>query len=445
APRPRLSWTFDHPLDPHWRIDDPMALAREPGTGALHMHSSLAKTIARLPLRHDGGTFGVSVEIAVDQVEWGSTIEVKLHGGAVTTGVRVFGEGSVEAPDFAYRGLHPHEAVVLPKVPAGRIRLDHTIYPELELQTVTLEIPGTPKQRHVRPVDVAITPGAMTFELIATSTSPLLVGHARIHRIELHGLELDPAGHDAAGAPDQALARAIVEGELTAALALLPPPGALAPGDLRLLWRSELLARLGDLDGAAAALRRGLDVPEDSPFNAAFTLQLHTTRGPWQLVVDRVLGPKALWFLHDLTALSHPWRPEAVGDALARLAAWPREPVASDSRRLSDQALALIVRGEAWRRFGRPDLARPDLDAAAAIVRRPGLEIPRQMIDELQQRRLELAARTGDRERALELMTAMIREAPSPEIRLERFRGREELVALLRPEDWAALAALTRE
>jgi len=36
-------------------------------------------------------------------------------------------------------------------------------------------------------------------------------------------------------------------------------------------------------------------------------------------------------------------------------------------------------------------------------------------------------------------------EVLAPDIRLERLRGSEELRALLRPEDWAALDLLTRE
>jgi len=37
APRPRLAWTFARPLDPRWQIADPLALTREPGSGALHL------------------------------------------------------------------------------------------------------------------------------------------------------------------------------------------------------------------------------------------------------------------------------------------------------------------------------------------------------------------------------------------------------------------------
>ena len=213
-----------------------------------------------------------------------------------------------------------------------------------------------------------------------------------------------------------------------------------------MLWRSELLARLGDLDGAAEALRQGLRVPKDSPFHRAFKLHLHASDGPWHMVAARVLGPHLVQELYDVTALSHPWRAGAVGDALARLAGWSREPdPGADREQLIDHALALTIRGEAWRRFGRPELARPDLDAAAAIMESPSVEIPRQLRDELQQRRLELAARTGERELATELMTAMLSEALSPDIRLERLRGREELRTLLRPEDWAALERRTRE
>jgi hypothetical protein len=149
---------------------------------------------------------------------------------------------------------------------------------------------------------------------------------------------------------------------------------------------------------------------------------------------------------HDSAVISHPWRPGAVGEALAQLAGWSRTPEpAATAAQLADQALALAVRGDAWRRFGRLDLAGLDLDAAAAILTSMAVEVSRALLDEVQQRRLELAARVGDRAQALTLMTALLRDALSAEIRLERLRGRPELVALLRDEDWAALAALARE
>ncbi len=443
APRPELALRFDQPLDPHWELRDPLALAREPGAGALRLHNAPDGVIASLPLRHDGGTIDVTIDVELELAEWGSEFEIWL--GADDTPVsrmRLVGQGSVETPGFQFMDHDPQETIKLPQLPVGRIRLHHVLYPELQLETITIEIPGIPPIRRVRERPLSL-PATLSLELRTRTTSRSLIARARLHGITLTGLTLAELP---APDPRRALVRAIVEGELMTALAALPPIEALAPGDLRLLWRAELLARIGDIEASALALRRALDVSADDPIYKAFVLHMHATDGPLRLVARRALGPGLVAMLHDPVVLTHPWRPGAVGEALAQLAGWSRDPdPAATSKQLADQALALMLRGEAWRRFGRPDLAGPDLAAAAAIIAIPNPELPPQLLDEVLQNRLDLAVGGGDRTNALAMMTAMLQGSTAPAILLERLRGRAELVALLRDEDWAVLTGLARD
>ena len=81
----------------------------------------------------------------------------------------------------------------------------------------------------------------------------------------------------------------------------------------------------------------------------------------------------------------------------------------------------------------------------AAIIAIPNPELPPQLLDEVLQNRLDLAVGGGDRTNALAMMTAMLQGSTAPAILLERLRGRAELVALLRDEDWAVLTGLARD
>ncbi len=112
---------------------------------------------------------------------------------------------------------------------------------------------------------------------------------------------------------------------------------------------------------------------------------------------------------------------------------------------LADHVLALIVRGEAWHRFGRLDLARRDLAAAAAIAERPGVSVEPRLLHDLRQYQLAVAAGLGDRGEALTHATAMFHDAQAPAVLLERLHNRDDLRALFTDDDWAALAPLARE
>ncbi len=273
---------------------------------------------------------------------------------------------------------------------------------------------------------------------------PQYFTRAFVRAVELEGLTIDDTA--AAVDPAQSVARAIVEGEHLVALAAVPPTAALAPGDPRLLWRAALLARIDQPEPAADALRRALAVPEDSPIYEALATQLQFGESAWISAVRRALGPHSVRFHYPVGLLQHPWRPGAVATALAGLATWPRAPgpAATPTQRV-DHLVALIVRGEAWHRFGRLDLAHQDLAAAAEIGDDPELVVDPKLLPDLRQYQLAVAAALGDRNESLALATRMFADALSPEIFFERLKNRDDLVALFTPSDWARLAALAHE
>jgi hypothetical protein len=75
---PTLALRFDRPLDPGWRIHDPLAVARDPGTGSLSLRTSSDRVLAELPLVWDGGSVELSVDLALDHLDWGTRLEVSV-------------------------------------------------------------------------------------------------------------------------------------------------------------------------------------------------------------------------------------------------------------------------------------------------------------------------------------------------------------------------------
>ncbi len=442
APRSRHDLRFDRPLDPRWQIQNPLRLTRDPTRRALQVLSGTGNEVATLPLRHDGGTLAITLELDVELAEWGSQLEIELLAGeTVLVGIGVGGHGGTDAPEFRVetRGAARH---VLPRPPAGTIRMHHAIYPDLGLEIAELEVPGQATMRHSWPLKSVITP-RLQLRIQANTILPAYFTRAFIRTIDLEGLSIDNS--EAAGS-DQLLARAIVEGEHLAALAALPATGTLAPGDPRLLWRAVLHARIDQQDPAAEALGRAVAGPEDSPIHDALRGQLQYGESLLSSAARRALGPHSVHYQYPVGLLQHPWRPGAVALALAELAAWPREPdPAATPAQLADHINALIVRGEAWHRFGRPGLARDDLAAAAAIAERPGIPVEPRLLNDMRSYQLAVAAALGDRTLSVALATRMFADALSPQIFFERLQHRDDLVAIFTADDWANLRALARD
>ena len=442
TPRSHLAIRFDRALDPRWQIHEPIRLLRDPSRQALRLESGITPVVASLPLRHDGGTIIFSYDLDVDLAEWGSDIGVHLLAGDTPLSrVVMGGRGGTDNPEFTLEGLGKDNRS-FPNMPAGKLHLRHAIYPDLQLALVDITIAGQPIHHDSFPFTQPL-PQRLSLRLIGQAILPSLITRGFLHAIELEGLEIDDA---ALQGPDQASARAIVEGEHLAALAALPPTPALPPGDPRLLWRSTVHARIDQQDLAVDALRRALAVPEDHKIYTALTAQLQQSEPLWTSTVHRALGPASVRFLYPANLLQHPWRPGALAHALAQLAPWPREPSpTATARELADQVTALVVRGEAWHHFGRLELARQDLAAAAAIAERQDLPLESRLILEMRQTQLAVAARLGDRKEGLTVATRMFGDALSPEIFFERLRNRDDLLALFTAADWATLAALAHE
>ena len=450
AARPELALRFDRPLDPAWRIADPLALAREPGTGALSLETTPNTVIAELPLAWDGGSVALTVDAAIEHADWGSSLDVVLSpadddvawlalsfsaGGQTARPVR-----RVHALTGTLGTTHSH-AFTIPPDMTGRFRAHFRHDPELDAGLVELALPGGEVVRQVLPhqqgvLPTAPAPGPLRLRLLGRTIEPEFHGRLLVHAIDLLGVHIDHARADPG--PDAALRRLLVEGELGDALARL---AALPPGGEPDLWRAEVLAGLGRLDEAAAALRT---VAADPALRPQLAQLLARDRDAFFLAARRGLGPALNDLLASAKRLSAPWRPTMTRRLLGDLATHPLDPPATPSPD-PDQwhCEALLLRGLSWQYSGRLDLARRDLEAAWRVLDDParapsGRELLR---SEAIRRLLELAAAQQDVAAARRWLAVTLDESPIPELSLEQVRARRDLQALLSPADWDDLAA----
>jgi hypothetical protein len=363
---PALALRFDRPLDPGWRIHDPLAVARDPGTGSLSLRTSSDRVLAELPLAWDGGSVELSVDLALDHLDWGTRLEVSvsppdlddswlaltLRSGGSTARPSL-GASATWGPKSETWGLQ-HE---LPSGYTGRVRLHFRHDVELGLALAEITPAGAPGVRKALSEAPRAPPrGPLRLRLTSRTVEPQLVGQIRVHAIDLTGFR--PGPWPTPADPDADTARLIAEGELGSALVRLAAPG----DDVRALWRAHLLARLGRHDAAAealtVALRGVFDLTPTAPPRARLDqLFLHD---PDELhgVARRVLGP-ALDEIYVTPLLNRvPMRPGLVRHRLTDLDPHPLAPPA-DRDPLGDRRHCdgLIVRGAAWRAAGRGDLA----------------------------------------------------------------------------------------
>ncbi len=442
APRQQIELRFDRPLDRRWRIVDPLALARDPGRGGLVVESTRG-LIAALPLSHDGGAVAITVELSAEHFEWGTTLALALGGDGDKPAVELAlsGKGSTEQHEFVVSAFGQLEPIRAPAPPAGVIRFRHELYPELGLARVELELPGSAPVRRVQELSPGDLPPRLDLRIRAENVGLFYSARAVIHAITIDGLEIESV------AETQRAEWSIVESDLLAALAALPDDEALQPGDERLLWRAHVLARLGELEAAAASLKRGVALEEASDERVEFEVRVvgrlqleHSDR--FAAAAELALGSAFVPARHLKRAYGHPRRPGEVRATLAELAEWPLTPSPDASpRALLEQVLALFTRGSAWLRLGRVELARRDLQAAAAIAEAHGVS---ELIGEIHTRQLTLATLHGDREEVLTALRVKLAESRAPEILLERYRNKPRLAERLSAEDWAALESLIR-
>ena len=455
---PALALRFDGPLDPGWRIYDPLAVTRDPGTQTLSFRTSSQRVLAELPLEWDGGSVDLSVDFSLEHLDWGSLLEVSVSragddddswfalalrsGGSTARPTR--GASTDWGPRSETWGLHH----TLPPGFTGRVRVHFRHDVELGLALAEVTPTGAPGVRKaLDQAPRAPDRGPLRLRLISRIEDAQLVGRVRVHAIDLTGFR--PGAWPTAADADTETARLIAEGELGTALGRLSGATTGIPG----LWRAHLLARLGHADAAAEALTLTLrgtpdftitdPAREEAAPRARFRQLVLHDADEFHGVARRALGP-ALNELYAAPLLDRiSMRPEVVRRLLNELDAQPRVPPASREPPVNLRHCAgLLVRAGAWRAAGRGDLARSDLEAAWQVLDDPtrpfagGERLRRYAGRAL----LELGVAAGDAAAARRWLSVLLADSDTPEITLEIWREQPGLQALLDADTWAELA-----
>ncbi|MDC0720622.1 serine/threonine-protein kinase [Nannocystis bainbridge] len=451
AQRPTLALRFDRPLDPSWRVFDPLSFARSPGDGSLSLQTSADRVLAEFPLEWDRGTTSLTVDGALGDLEWGSHLTIAVtpvDGDDIYLGVRAESRGRSERPEqnvtpvTGANGNLGFYGLSLPPGGSRRFRVGIHHFPDLGTAHLELATDGeAPRRVVLRQGPQSPPPGPLRLRILSRPVQPSSVADLQVFAIEMVGLRrgtlpASPSADD----PWRAVARLIAEDEIDAALERLATAPAAAP---EALWRVDLLARTGRIDDAAAALRTSLaGLAEDHPFHARLRQRLMRDPDNFILAAKRVLGPALYDLFVDPSRLEYTWRPARIRHHLADLADLPvtlPERASADARR--HHRNALYLRGFAWQRAGRYDHALRDLEAVLPLLTESDDAPMRKYV---LRRLVDASIHMRDPTRARRWITAALLESQTADLLLEGLRQRPGVEAIFTSADWARFEALTR-
>ena len=438
AARPELTLGFTRPLDPRWRILDPVAVRRSLSRGALSVWTSPSPALAELPLEWDGGPAALEVELEIDRIEWGTELALQLvwPDGQTWLTTAVSGRGLSDHTEprltiSEHKESDGHEA----STKAGStLRARIMVYPEFSVKI--RELAGDETKRIVGPTGSPSRtppPGPLVLRITCDLIEPSYVSHLWIRQIRLTGFRLADGSTDATSP-----ARLLAEDERLAALAAL---GAPAPGSEQHLWRLDALLGLGRIDAAAAELRRLLAAvtPEQPGYRALLQRLRRGDEAGW-LAARAAFGPQLVDLV--LHSAEVKLRPQDIERVLTDLA--PTDPTANPADPLDLQRLALTdyTRGLALVHAGRYPAAREAFAAAYARTT-AGRPFPAQDLlhNKLLREQLAVAVAMADREAALHWIRRTLERSKTPYLVLERQRSNAALTQLVGPETWDALTA----
>ena len=441
APRPELELTFTRPLDPRWRVVDPVAVRRGLARGELSVWASPTPVVAEFPLAWDGGPAALEVELETDVIEWGTEIAVEVTGlaDAPWLRLRVGGFGMSNAPvtevllsDEGERG-EPATATAI----RGRL----AVFPAFDMAIRELAMGGPPRRTvvpmsHLHPPRQP-PPGPLRLRVTTRVIEPGFVAHVGIRRIHLTGFTAgaaDPAG--------DAAVDLLVEGEFADAAALLADAAA---DSERAVWRIDALLELGQLPAATRAMAALLaSAPATGPAYQALYQRLRREDPVARLAARPAFGPQMIDVLLQPGALLEMRR----GDVEAVLAGLPAPsptPSPADPEALQRLVLTEFARGAAHELAGQLPAARA---AYAAAFARLAPDRPFPLRERLRLRLLEaqqtVAVALGDREAALHWVRTRLGESETPYLLLERMQSDAALSQLLGASTWPPLLAQVR-
>ena len=431
ARRPELRFAFAEALDPMWRVDDPLAVRRDPERRALSVWSTRTPVAADYPIAWDGGPLTLEVDLEIDRVESSNEVTIGLAAAGEETpwvALRVVAWGASAAPRVAVMSASPGRLIDFTAAGPGlRLRARVTIVPELATGIDEFEASGQ-RERKVFALPTR-PPVAGPLRLVIGGSEALwtaYTGRVWVHEIRIAGVTA--GARVDAGSP---AARMLAEHDFVAAAGALVDASA-GP---ELLWRAEALAGQGRVEEAAVVIAA---VPEDSPEFAALTHRLRRDRDALTLAARAGLGSR--W----IDVVGHGGRARAV-DELAALTDWPerRGGPAADAtpEERGRHTWALVLRGRAQLAFGHLDEAGRDLADAAAAVADEGHALPERELqrDAVAEAQVGLAVARGDRVALREALGRMLVGSPIAEIKLERLMSDPQIRGQLGADEWAAL------
>ena len=370
------SGRFDRPLDPAWRIDDPLALRRAPEEAALHVHAFADQsTIASLPVEWDARHLSLELELELLRLEWSTGVLFTLtpeDGAGEAMKIRIFSGGGggiaehhvmCELPGGARGKFFVPPGGSTTGQPARRVVVRLDVMPLLGEWSCTLAEPDGRVLRQERgPLARRPAPGARRLDISGLGGRPedtSAWAEVAVRRLSTLGVEVVEATPPS---PLDHLKRALVEGDPAAALQIADITDVEAAR--RELWRAAAQLELGRWHAAESRLVAAIADPAVS----RDVLHLLRTRRASFVPVVRGLDPAGfprLFWRAWSAALTH-----GSDDALAdRALLFDVGDVPLAGGQIEAYALELLLaRSRALARAGRWRDAEADVTGALQVI-----------------------------------------------------------------------------
>ena len=438
----RVELMFDRPLDPAWRIDEPLALRSDLVRDELVVDVTADRdAIATLPIELTGEPLTVELELAAERLEWGSRVGVAVRvpggGEVVLVSVSAGGGGGYlqrnglsgpqwrafglwETASPAERSVHRSRVTLLPG--HGRVHIEETgDHPD----EAGVQWSGTLERG--RAELAIVSTGMPVFESQQA--------RVRIRRIAVTGARLAVGdGDEPAGST---VARELVAGRWHAALAAADE--ATAQGRL---WRGVALAELGRGAEAIAAFA-SLD-PDEPALRRQLKHLLRTRATTFAPVLRAALGARYPALLLEALQKKGEYPDDELWALRLAVTADLEAMTFAAATEATTKAQLRAIRGTAWSTIGELAQAEADLAAAAAALE-PWLagrgETRDAGLATIELRRAEVAADRGITELAFAAAGRALARATDPEWMAERLRISRSLARLQADPRWQELLA----
>jgi len=413
---------------------DPLAVRADVQRGVLHLTSLGEGVILRIPLDMQGPRFGLEVELELEELQWSTGLDIAARpvGHATEIGLYVHGRGGGGQHSVAIgarAGTRSHERWTSRsenlRPVYGTLRASVDWVPERGHAAVRFEGLGQTEFLEI-PAGTERVDGPWELVIRGRETAADSALKAEFALSRLHVIGARPQ----VPPPDRrrTVAEHLVNGQPDAALDLLSRMVD-APRSLE----SQALADLGRVD---EAVQRWSDVRPGDASRLARLLRVRPDLG--RALVQRcgVCGTEQLWAVWQPVNLVHPDDP----DTIRALTEGPLATSPLDGSTDELAAEVLLARAGAFRRAGRPAIARTHLAAAAS--RKDGATGESQAILGLE--RARIAMLLPDDDRALDALAAALQAHPAPEVLADRLVADPDLDRLHAHPRWSTVVEAAR-